>query len=67
MAALPLLLWVVDHPATPAENSIEAKAMIADLEQLLTLAQKTAVYTQAHTLDATAVLSQLQRETIPLK
>lgn len=67
LAALPLLLWVVDHPATPAENSIEAKAMIADLEQLLTPAQKTAVYTQAHTLDATAVLSQLQRETIPLK
>lgn len=65
--ALPLLLWVVAHPATPAENSIEARAMIAELEQSLTPAQVTAVQSQANTLEATAVLSQLQRETLPLR
>jgi predicted ATPase/DNA-binding SARP family transcriptional activator len=67
LAALPLLLWVVDHPATPAENSIVARAMIAELEQSLTPAQKTAVYTQANMLEATAVLSGLQRQTTPLR
>ncbi|MCA9918909.1 MAG: tetratricopeptide repeat protein [Anaerolineales bacterium] len=67
LAALPLLIWVVAHPAVQAENGIVAKEMIAALEQSLTLAQVTAVHAQAETLEATAVLSQLQRETLPLR
>ncbi|MBK7895518.1 MAG: tetratricopeptide repeat protein [Anaerolineaceae bacterium] len=64
LAALPLLLWVVAHPAVQAENEIVAKEMIANLEHALTPAEVTAVRAQAGTVAATAVLNQLQDETL---
>ncbi len=62
LAALPLLLWLVEQPSAQAENCLEAQALIAVLLEPLSPVQKTDVHTQGASLDVTAVLAKLKRE-----
>jgi hypothetical protein len=58
---------MVEHPAAAAENCIEARALITELERSLAAAQITAAQSQAAALEVTAVLARLRSETISVR
>lgn len=67
LEALPLLLWVIAHPAAEADNRSQAQAITAELLRPLTAAQQTAVKGQAAALHAPAVLEGLVAQTLSLR
>jgi predicted ATPase/DNA-binding SARP family transcriptional activator len=58
--ALPLLLWVIDHPSVQAENRLEAERIIAILQAELSARQVAMAKLASEGLAVTAVLSALE-------
>lgn len=58
LEALPLLLWVMAHPAAQAEHRLEAKGVV----EAFSPEQRSAAQLASESLQVTAVLANLQRE-----
>jgi predicted ATPase len=58
--ALPLLLWVIDHPSVQAENRLEAQKVTAVLQTELSAEQLAAAKLACEALVITAVLARIK-------
>lgn len=63
--ALPLLLWMSQHPAALAENRLKAEALLAEAWTQLTPEEKTAVQQTSQTITPEAVLTHLTALAMP--